>query len=202
MKTNLLNIYVVFFIVFVILISCENRNSGNRLESETKQKTEPQVQKQNENENNDLAHNILGLWQCDSTIDSASEWAATLGKRTIEQSDLGKNAKLKNGNVVFYYQSKYTHSGDMVWLAEYRTGGELIYTSINKFTMKKSGKDVFTTNYEVQENTIYETMKWGKYNENETRDTFKILEINPHKLVYIYFDRGHPVTKYFSKIRN
>ena len=201
MEMNLQTIYAGI-IGLVLLISCENRNSVNRLESETTQKTESQIQKQNENGNNDLSHNILGLWQCDSSINLASDWAAMLGKRTIRQSDLGQHAKLKNGNVVLYYQSKYTHPGDMVWLAEYKTGGELIYTSIDKFIIKKSIKNVFKTNYEVRENIIYETMKWGKYNENETRDTFKILEANPVRLVYIYSGSGHPVTKYFSKRRN
>ena len=197
MKTNLQTIYAGLFIA-LLLNSCGNESP--QATYSTPQEEQPQAI---EHKTDDVHSKLVGRWQLDSTVQTASGLAAATGGGTITQNDLGKNAKLKNGNVITYYKTEYTNTGDNVQIDEFTNDGKHITTTIDKFSVKQSkGKNVNTTQYEMDGNNIVETWKWGANNENENSSTSNILKIDSQLLVYEFDNGVQPLTFYFSKITN
>ncbi len=195
MKTNIHNIYARLFIISVLLSSCSNA-TDNSSESTATQKGD-QKQTQELNKINDLANNLIGLWQLDSSSVSASDMAAATGGGTMKQSDLTQNAKLINGNIVTYYQSKYSHPGDQVKLDEFKNNGKHISTLINDRNQEKTfKKSINLLKYSAQEKTVYETWEDG------TKTTFEVIFISTHNLVYKAEGFAGFLTNYFSKINS
>lgn len=190
MKTNLQTIYACFFIA-LILISCGGGITPERqkeIENEVNTISSPTI-----NENSKL----IGRWQLDSLIQPSTMYGIT-----IKKSEVSKNARLEGGKLISYFQNKFNSTTDNVRIDEFTTDGKHITSTIDKFSVKKSGKHLIETNYSIQDNAIYETWKWGANLQNENSSTSKIVKLDTNNLIYESITDNQLLTFYFSKIQN
>ncbi len=190
MKTDLRTIFTGFFFA-IILSSC-----GGEITPERQREIENEVNTISAPENPD--HNkLIGRWQLDSLIQPSTMYGITLKK-----SEVSKNARLEDSKLISYFQKKYKNSTDKVQIDEFTTDGKHITTSIDKFSIKKSGKHITETNYSIQDNTIYETWRWGANLQNENSSNSKIVKVDADILIYEFKTDNQILTFYFSKIQN
>lgn len=190
----------------IIIQGCSNNNSEKppNLNSETESNN---TESKHEHSNNTDEKNktlLIGVWQLDSTIQTASGLAASSGGGTLKQSDLGQYSKLiDNDCVVTFYQKKYSKVGEKIQVEEFNDNKGHIITTIDQFTIKYSNKKhIASSNYQVKNNNILDSFKWGKEQENETKSVYKILKLDSTNLIY-EFDNGlQPVSYYFSRATN